>query len=172
MPNHVANSLLVSGDKKEIEKFKEFSRVDEDPKEVFNICRFLPMPKELENTESPEKNNTKEQREKNNMLRKKYGHSNWYDWAIVNWGTKWGTYNSEIMFEDNSSIRYRFETAWSTISEEVFLLMSKKFPTLEFDLNFEEPGVGFEGRCLAEKGRMLLSFEQEMDFSNEEEDGI
>lgn len=43
---------------------------------------------------------------------KKYGYSNWYDWATFNWGTKWNACDTYI--EDNGSemVTIEFSTAW------------------------------------------------------------
>lgn len=38
-----------------------------------------------------------------------YGASTWYDWRILNWGTKWNAYNSELR-EDNT---IEFQSAWN-----------------------------------------------------------
>ena len=36
----------------------------------------------------------------------------WYDWRIQNWGTKWNTYDAELL-DISESIEYTFNTAWS-----------------------------------------------------------
>ena len=41
--------------------------------------------------------------------KKKYGASNWYDWSVKNWGTKWNA--SEGYFDDEAN-RLVFNTAW------------------------------------------------------------
>ena len=48
---------------------------------LFNT--FVPMPEEIKNTSSPS--------EANEVLIEKYGASDWYSWAVANWGTKWDT---------------------------------------------------------------------------------
>lgn len=39
----------------------------------------------------------------------------WYDWAIENWGTKWGTYDVEAfaLEGDSSPVLIKFQSAWS-----------------------------------------------------------
>jgi hypothetical protein len=62
------------------------------------------------------------------------GHSDWYSWALTNWGTKWNACRAEI---DDSGIEYgyieiTFETAWCA-PEPVSRMMIKLFPKLKFD---------------------------------------
>ena len=49
------------------------------------------------------------------ILKKTYGADNWYDWRLMNWGTKWGIDGESIHFyhEDDKSIQLNFSTAWS-----------------------------------------------------------
>ena len=48
-------------------------------------------------------------------LRNTYGHDNWYDWRIANWGTKWNSYDCELDESqvDLGILDYRFDTAWA-----------------------------------------------------------
>ena len=43
---------------------------------------------------------------------KKYGSLNWYDWSIANWGTKWNSYDVEVIQNDESILDVCFLTAW------------------------------------------------------------
>ena len=44
----------------------------------------------------------------------KYGATNWLDWRVDNWGTKWGTYGTKFyeLGGDGSPILIEFQTAW------------------------------------------------------------
>ncbi len=42
-----------------------------------------------------------------------YSYTNWYDWCIENWGTKWNSYENQIITGKNY-IKFIFETAWAT----------------------------------------------------------
>ena len=99
MPNHVENNLTFDGNEKDIKELMNCLIINGEP----SVDGFLPMPSELRDTTSPS-------RVENQVLINKYGHDNWYDWAVENWGTKWGFYGG-IVTSDNSVY---FQTAWAT----------------------------------------------------------
>lgn len=48
----------------------------------------------------------------------KYGHCNWYDWCVDNWGTKWNVENEVSVIDlDDDNYEITFDTAWSCPSE-------------------------------------------------------
>lgn len=80
----------------------------------------------------------------------KYGASDWYQWCVDNWGTKWDA-NTDgyeaIADEDGKSVVLSFSTAWG--------------PPIEWYDNIEgfhitayyyEPGMGFCGKWTSEAG--------------------
>jgi len=74
-----------------------------------------------------------------------YGHTNWYDWSLENWDTKWNADDTFIK-EDNTII---FQTAWSA-PVKVFDKLFELYPNLQFviDSEFEgdDTGVRFVSR--------------------------
>ena len=71
----------------------------------------------------------------NNVL--KYGHMDWYDWSIANWGTKWNAVRTSI---DGAEVC--FDTAWSDVSRLIYKL-SKKYPDNTFHYSFAEEQAGY-----------------------------
>jgi hypothetical protein len=78
--------------------------------------------------------------------------NHWYDWNVRNWGTKWDVAirhgeeypETELMEEDETSLSYRFNTAWSPPVPAIDKL-SQQYPDLEFNLYYqEETGWGGE----------------------------
>lgn len=67
---------------------------------------------------------------------------NWYDWRIMNWGTKWNSCH-DGWYDDNTLV---FDTAWSA-PIPIFNKLKEKFPSLNFTINsiFE-----FEDNYIAE----------------------
>tara|TARA_B100000212_G_scaffold161382_1_gene121302 strand:- start:873 stop:1487 length:615 start_codon:yes stop_codon:yes gene_type:complete len=48
-----------------------------------------------------------------NNLKQKYGASNWYDWNILNYGTKWSDAGTEFVEVEGDRIVVVFESAWT-----------------------------------------------------------
>jgi hypothetical protein len=67
----------------------------------------------------------------------KYGHKDWYDWSIVNWGTKWNSYSNYKVSDNEIS----FDTAWST-PFPIIEQLAKMFPELEISVLFADEDIG------------------------------
>jgi hypothetical protein len=83
----------------------------------------------------------------------------WYYWRNEHWGTKWQPDGAERR-QDGPSYRtgqqevlVTFATAWSP-PLPVVLAMSKKFPTLDFELRYFESGCCFNGIYECEGGEV------------------
>jgi len=127
MPNHVENNLTFDGNEKDIKELMDCLVINGEP----SVDGFLPMPSELRGTTSPS-------RVENQVLINKYGHDNWYDWAVENWGTKWGFY-SGIVTSDNSVY---FQTAWATPYKAIQKL-SEKFPRVAIKVQYADEEFGY-----------------------------
>lgn len=158
MPNHVTNILSFSGDEASI---KELLKLVKGDKWDFEFDKFHPMPKSLKDTTSPVKIVSddemneweRKKREKkltdyeektkpmtkrrSDYLIKKYGVNNWYDWALMNWGTKCGAYEVSKL-GDNS---FYFLTAWAT-PVEAMMVLSKTFPNVEIFVRYYDEDFG------------------------------
>lgn len=78
-----------------------------------------------------------------------------YDWQTSNWGTKWGASEPEVV-EDYAAgfVRYTFRTAWSP-PEGWLRAAAKKYPSLNFRLEYSEEGMEFSG-ALELEGKKVL----------------
>lgn len=90
----------------------------------------------------PCNNATTEQQEE---LILKYGRSNWYDWNLHNWGTKWDA--KEAFYNQEDKI-LQFETAWSC-PDTVLLEMFEQFPDLHFEGSFADEDFGSNAGYIA-----------------------
>lgn len=68
---------------------------------------------------------------------------NWFDWNVENWGTKWEIHDAELFIE-NSIFSVTFDTAWSP-PIQFFESLTKMFPNLTMEMEYEEPGMAFCG---------------------------
>ena len=137
MPNWTYNKLTASD-----EVLKQI--VDENGEIDFNT--IISMPKELEGTVRANRNSTKEEKDASEKLVEKYGSDNWYDWSVINWGTKWNGVSDEpysyVIGSGDTLFTYgegiiHFRTAWS-YPEGFIEALSKKFPNEEFTVEWEE----------------------------------
>ena len=81
------------------------------------FSHFLPCPQELLDATSPIRD-----QEQAKALQEKYGFTDWYSWALANWGTKWDTEAYDIpeieeeVDDDGNKlfvVTVSFDTAWS-----------------------------------------------------------
>jgi len=173
MPNHVVNQLEIIGHSRHIEDVMESLRSKEDPTVCFDFNSFLPMPEELKSVTSPARIITKaelkkELKELDNPDRPKYlgrstgitqemsddyeerfGSNNWYDWALSNWGTKWGSYETRLISQEPDvekpqyvRVKIEFQTAWSSGAASIQFL-SDMFPAFVFHLKYADEDCGY-----------------------------
>lgn len=68
-----------------------------------------------------------------------YGHTNWYEWAKDNWGTKWNAYSQNDQRDTEDTIY--FQTAWNS---PVLLIqeLSNIFPLVSITLTYADEDSG------------------------------
>lgn len=102
------------------------------------LDEFIPVPQELKDVPSPNR-----EADHAELLRKKYGASDWYDFCVNNWGTKWdiGDGNGIQTWDDHELIVY-FDSAWSPPTTAY-----QRFEELGFRVyaTYYEPGMCFCG---------------------------
>ena len=110
MPNWCNNHITITGPNKIIDRIEKIAK-EEDNKD--GLLQFMyPMPAELRDT-------TADGTEDKAMI-EKTGYSDWYSWAVDNWGTKWevceffGVDRQHLNDSlDESTISLSFDSAWS-----------------------------------------------------------
>jgi len=153
MPNWCNNTLNVEGDLNALQDFKkrvlvvnEYNNID------FTMEGLMPTPKELLEMTSPvmwrgDENDTEGKvkfEEYVAELMSKYGHSDWYSWRVENWGTKWDCADSHVDEMDGEGLCVYYNTAWGPNTQFIKFAASV-YPSLQFKLSFEEPGMAFCG---------------------------
>lgn len=140
MPNWCSNELVIEGKPKDLSKIMKQVEVTKseaiDTHDVtsFSCNNVIPRPAKED--------------------------TNWYEWNIANWGSKWDT-NSACLDNsnwENGIIRYTFETAWSPISQVIDEL-AKQHKKVTITYNYYEGGSDFWGEVEYEKGK-VTSFDE------------
>jgi len=142
MPNWCSNTLQISGDKEQLEMFKQKSIIKSGMNvDIFVMDGCITMPEELNIMEGISDEVKAERIQK-------YGYCGWYDWRYHNWGTRTDAHDSEIIEEDENGMSIVFTTSWCSpidYVEKVALM----YPDLIFDLYYMETGEWFAGRLTA-----------------------
>jgi len=143
MPNWCNNTMTVSGDPEKVAEFVEQQKaVALDPdgtpigESLLDFDQVVPMPSVLRNRKSPSDDKS----------------ITWYEWAVANWGTKWGACDVGYDYkEGNDTVLYDFSSAWSP-PVDWFEKVIEYYPWLDFQLEWEEGGMGFAGKLTGTKG--------------------
>ncbi len=105
-------------------------------------------------------------KETSDSYKTKYGVDNWYDWAIANYGSKWGVYDEGEwnITEDGdiTSAGISYQTAWSPVTI-AWEKISKNYPTLEFWHAYADEGGNFVGNQLIQNGKIIEDNDYEWD---------
>ena len=109
MPNWCANSVVL---KHKDPTFIARARAAAEKDGLLN--EFIPVPKDLKETIAGSFGDTEEQKqleiqEAYNI--KNYGYSNWYDFCVNEWGTKWDVTGEVQDIEDG--LMLTFDSAWA-----------------------------------------------------------
>jgi hypothetical protein len=173
MPNWCSNSLVISGPE---ETLKEFLTVAETPHASKSV-QFNNETKVWENVDvisttlfwnfvNPTEGET-------NLVLDQYytnessniGALNWYGWNIKNWGVKWDVdFNDIEVIDDDqaNTLILQFSTAW-TFPAEFLIAVSKQYPTLSFENEYVEEGMGFQGLIQFDNGTYTVIRDGECD---------
>lgn len=162
MPNWCTNRLEVSkhneSGRRLIDAFRENHVNDKGEKYASPFQDLRPCPEELIETVKgySRDEDVQAQREAQYKRNKeKYGHTDWYEWRVANWGTKWDACGIDITDMDDRAMII-FETAWAPPS--AFLSWyAEQNPDVLFCNHFEEEGMSFEGYDLNSPDRGFVS---------------
>lgn len=112
------------------------------------LQEFIPVPEDLKITagrvgdETDPKQIALEDQEKINFA--KYGYTNWYDYCVNEWGTKWdvgldGSWGEQAQIQEDGRLTLSFDSAWAPPVPAYDKLL---------DLGFEVRGYYYEsGMC-------------------------
>lgn len=177
MPNWTFNTLSVSGNEEILADFVSKTIIpstendyDNRGKFTFNILHPIPEPlrgefSPLRMNEGETEEEYKERLEENKRL---YGATDWYDWSVANWGTKWNACHSQVEEVEDDYLNVRFDTAWSPPLDWFYKIIPM-FPELDFDLIFDMEGDDNCGLMTGRNGEWNLEWDYKYYV---DEDGI
>ena len=98
-----------------------------------------------------------------------YGYPTWYEWRIVNWGTKWNGYDYSYNEEDSVM---GFQTAWSA-PHPIIAKLAQTFPDVTISHQWADEDMGYNcgkrvylGKAIIEEdipeGKAALEFAAEV----------
>lgn len=134
MPNWCSNSVTITGNKEQIDKFEKFLN-EKNGKDWFDF--FAKCPEELKSVDSPNNGPGAEK------LIEKYGHSDWYSWSVDNWGTKWNC-DAQDWQRNENSISFWFDSAWSPPTAIYDTINYSEMSSIE--AHYLEEGMGYVGK--------------------------
>lgn len=144
MPNWCDNNITIRGKAQDINAIYQQCLKDD-----VDLCEAVkPVPKDLDITAGrlgdEVEQKALEAKEQANL--EKYGHKNWYDWCVNNWGTKWDLCDAEYEYEDagegEATLQINCQTAWGPPCVIYDTLVDKGFYVYA---TYHEGGMGFAG---------------------------
>ena len=139
MPNHCYNRVTIYGE--DLDQIKEIKEKLESEETCFDFNSIIPIPKALVGTTAPPRAPDSSEAKR---LRKQHGHDNWYAGCVENWGTKWNSYHSDFIDEDEDRLEYSFNTAWAP-PEPIIHKLRELYPDVGITAFYDEPGMEFAG---------------------------
>ena len=138
MPNWCSNYISVRGTNS-----AEVKRLA-DAFDAGELCQaVIPMPEILRDTTSPTQPGGYEAAAEQRQA--ETGFSNWYNFCVNRWGTKWDISIGDVCERDEDGLGFsgHFDTAWSPPMGVVEQLAELG---LEVTLYYNEPGMNFVGK--------------------------
>lgn len=135
MPNWCNNYLKLEGSPGLIDRAKRAIERDE-------LCNeFFSLPADLKDAVTPTQVGDEAAAE---ARREMYGYSNWYEFCVNEWGTKWDISGGVIQEEGDGYLIATFDTAWSPPIALMEKLEGHGFTSVCID--YFEPGMNFVGQ--------------------------
>jgi hypothetical protein len=131
MPNWCSNEVDIFGNSEVIKEITEIIKAN--PEGIFQMNDFVPMPEELRDTQAPQDK------------------PNWYDWSVINWGTKWDLGEEAVASFEQNVIGLGYNTAWAP-NCAFWTAFSEKYEGVKISHRYYEEGVGFIGEAYYEDG--------------------
>jgi len=140
MPNWCANTLEITHSDPEM-----IARVRKSFVENSLLNEFVPVPQDLKITAGFLGNGAEQQALEEQQTRNlaTYGYTNWYEFCVSEWGTKWDIGGTTDQVQDiPNGVILTFDSAWSPPVNAYDKLLDLGF---EIRAMYYEPGMGYAG---------------------------
>jgi hypothetical protein len=110
------------------------------------LNEFIPVPADLQIVAgSVPVAEEAEHKAKEEANREKHGYTNWYDFCVAEWGTKWdvGGEDAHMVEQDANNVVFNFDSAWAPPTGAYERLMEQGFEIIAY---YYEPGMAFAGK--------------------------
>jgi len=145
MPNWCNNTITIKGSTETVKQLWEDANQEGSSRGLLNA--MVPMPEGLVDTTKGSGDEL--QTEVHD------GHTNWYDWSVNRWGTKWDVDTEGLEFTDNgdgtAEISGYFDSAWSP-PIEAYSTFCDDMDGVYLEAYYEEGGMCFVGYWDSEGG--------------------
>jgi len=165
MPNWCNNNISISGPIETIKQLWEEANQEGEDGGLLNA--MVPMPKELRET-------TKGSGDE--LQTEKYdGFTNWYDWSVARWGTKWDVSTEGLEFTDNgdgtATIEGWFDSAWAP-PIEAYNTFCDDMDNCSLEASYHEPGMDFAGFYTNGEDEYLENLHEEYKLPEDEQSDL
>lgn len=164
MPNWCNNSITITGPADKIAALWAAATKDGD---AGLLNAMVPMPAALRGTVKG--SGDEAQTEQHD------GHTNWYDWSVDRWSTKWDVEVEGLEFSDMNDGRAQisggFDSAWAP-PINAFQNYANANDDVEMELKYFEPGMSFIGVWDTEGGDAYYDSLGDLLETTEEEDAV
>ena len=149
MPNWCNNTITIQGSTETLKTLWDTATSEDGGL----LSAMVPMPEALRDTTSPDPQPG--QANYKGPQPKVDGFTNWYDWSVGRWGTKWDVDTEGLEFTDNgdgtASITGWFDSAWSP-PIEAYNTFCEAMDGVYLEAFYDEPGMCFVGCWDSEGG--------------------
>lgn len=144
MPNWCRNKLTVeTSDDEGASQLAEFLDTAKAQGTVLSLEALIPTPKEL----IPDRD--ARPAAQNEAV---FTMPGWWTWRCENWGTKWDV-EAELVERGACLAVIEFDSAWGP-PVPLLETVSRRFPRLQFTLEYDEPFGDFSGRLCVQNGEV------------------
>lgn len=132
MPNWCNNTITISHSDPAM-----MDRVFNSLSQGKFLNEFFPCPAELHEHSAPQQDEVLAQ-----QFLEKHGASDWYQWQVAHWGTKWDVGGNATERVDANTVEASFDSAWSPPTQAYEQLVDLGF---EIRAYYYEPGMCYCG---------------------------